>query len=116
MDIKSPQKVLHIFSRALENFSSFGFVKGRLVCLAKPNVLKCAAGKKKLKMRVGKNFKNIQVGLSVGSKCQFVKERFQVSPLKLSSCKVSVFKSSFSGSHCLCTLGHNGLRIGGRFA
>lgn len=67
MDIKSPQKVLHIFSRALENFSSFGFVKGQLVCWAKPNVLKCAAAKKKLKMRVGKNFKNIQVGLSVGS-------------------------------------------------
>jgi hypothetical protein len=67
MDIKSPQKVLHIFSRALENFSSFGFVEGRLVCWAKPNVLKCAAAKKKLKMRVGKNFKNIQVGLSVGS-------------------------------------------------
>ena len=50
----------------LENFSSFGFAKGRLVCRAKPNVLKCAAGKKKLKMRVGKNFKNIRVGLSVG--------------------------------------------------
>jgi hypothetical protein len=49
------------------NFSSFGFVKGRLVCRAKPNVLKCAAGKKKLKMRVGKNFKNIRVGLSAGS-------------------------------------------------
>jgi hypothetical protein len=56
MDIKSPQKVLHIFSRALENFSSFGFVKGGLVCRTKPNVLKCAAGKKKLKMWVGKNF------------------------------------------------------------
>jgi hypothetical protein len=28
----------------LENFSSFGFAKGRLVCRAKPNVLKCAAG------------------------------------------------------------------------
>jgi hypothetical protein len=26
------------------DFSSFGFVKGRLVCRAKPNVLKCAAG------------------------------------------------------------------------
>jgi len=39
MDIKSPQKVLHIFSRVLENFSSFGFVKGRLVCRQKPNVL-----------------------------------------------------------------------------
>jgi hypothetical protein len=50
----------------LENFSSFGFAKGRLVCRAKPNVLKCAAGKKKLKMRVGKNFKNIAVGMSVG--------------------------------------------------
>jgi hypothetical protein len=49
MDIKSPQKVLHIFSRALENFSSFGFVKGGLVCRAKPNVLKCAAGKEKIK-------------------------------------------------------------------
>lgn len=67
MDIKSPQKVLHIFSGALGNFSSFGFVKGWLVSRVKPNVLKCAAGKKKLKMRVGKNFKNIQVGLSVGS-------------------------------------------------
>jgi len=49
MDIKSPQKVLHIFSRALENFSSFGFVKGRLMCWTKPNVLKCAAGKEKIK-------------------------------------------------------------------
>ena len=28
----------------LENFSSFGFAKDRLVCRAKPNVLKCAAG------------------------------------------------------------------------
>jgi len=28
----------------LENFSSFGFAKGRLVFRAKPNVLKCAAG------------------------------------------------------------------------
>ncbi len=28
----------------LENFSSFGFAKGWLVCQAKPNVLKCAAG------------------------------------------------------------------------
>ena len=28
----------------LENFSSFGFAKGWLVCRAKPNVLKCAAG------------------------------------------------------------------------
>jgi len=32
-----------------ENFSSFGFAKGRLVCRAKPNVLKCAAGKEKIK-------------------------------------------------------------------
>jgi hypothetical protein len=80
MDIKSPQKVLHIFSRSLGNFSSFGFVKGRLVCRAKPKELKCAAGKKKLKMRVGKNFKNIQVGLSVGS-------LFSVSLLK------NIFKS-----------------------
>ena len=30
--------------RGLENFSSFGFAKGWLVCQAKPNVLKCAAG------------------------------------------------------------------------
>lgn len=60
MDIKSPQKVLHIFSRALGNFSSFGFVKGGLVCRAKPNVLKCAAGKKKLKMRVGKILKTLR--------------------------------------------------------
>ena len=60
----------------LENFSSFGFAKGRLVCRAKPNVLKCAAGKKKLKMRVGKNFKNIRVGFEcrlVGL-CKIVKE------------------------------------------
>ena len=28
----------------LDNFSSFGFAKGWLVCRAKPNVLKCAAG------------------------------------------------------------------------
>lgn len=42
MDIKSPQKVFNILSRVFENFSSFGFVKERLVCLAKPNVLKCA--------------------------------------------------------------------------
>lgn len=78
MDIKSPQKVLHIFSRALENFSSFGFVKGWLECRAKPNVLKCAAGKKKLKMRVGKNFKKHSGRLEccLVDKCQSVKERF----------------------------------------
>jgi hypothetical protein len=46
MDIKSPQKVLHIFSGALENFSSFGFVKGRLVCWAKPNVLNVRLARK----------------------------------------------------------------------
>jgi hypothetical protein len=65
----------------LENFSSFGFAKGRLVCRAKPNVLKCAAGKKKLKMRVGKNFKNIAVGMSVGKvgMCQDEKELSAVS-------------------------------------
>jgi hypothetical protein len=109
MDIKSPQKVLHIFSRALGSFSSFGFVKGRLMCWAKPNVLKCAAGKKKLKMRVGKNFKNIQVSLRDGSlfSVSLLKNAFSVSPLKLSGCKVSVFQSSLSGLHCLFTLGHN---------
>jgi len=58
------------------NFSSFGFAKVGLCVGAKPNVLKCAAGKKKIKMRVGKNFKNIAVGKSVGkvSMCQDEKE------------------------------------------
>jgi hypothetical protein len=44
------------------NFSSFGFVKGRLVCRAKPNVLKCAAGNEKIKNAGRQKFKNIQVG------------------------------------------------------
>lgn len=58
-----------------ENFSSFG-CEGLACVFGQPNVLKCAAGKKKLKMWVGKNFKNIRVGFEcrlVGL-CQVVKE------------------------------------------
>jgi hypothetical protein len=47
-----------------QKFSSFGFAKGRLVSRAKPNVLNVRLEKKKLKMRVGKNFKK---GLLVNS-------------------------------------------------
>jgi len=52
-----------------KNFSSFG-CEGLACGLGQPNVLKCAAGKKKLKMRVGKNFKNTWVGFD-GRKSQF---------------------------------------------
>lgn len=99
MDIKSPQKVLHIFIRALENFSSFGFVKGGLVCRTKPNVLKCAAGKKKIKMRVGKNFKNIQVGLSVGSliSVSLLKNSFKSVRLNCQVAKSPFFSRHFQG-------------------
>jgi hypothetical protein len=51
----------------LENFSAFGFAKGWLVFRAKPNVLKCAAGKEKIKNAGRQKFKNIRVGLNVGS-------------------------------------------------
>jgi hypothetical protein len=50
-----------------QKFSSFGFAKGWLMSRAKPNVQNVWLEKKKLKMRVGKNFKYIRVGLSVGS-------------------------------------------------
>jgi hypothetical protein len=75
-----------------KKFSSFGFThriidfigvreciafaKGRVCVSGKTKCAKCAAGKKKLKMRVGKNFKNIRVGFEcrlVGL-CQVVKE------------------------------------------
>jgi hypothetical protein len=107
MDIKSPQKVLHIFSGALENFSSFGFVKGRLVCWAKPNVLKCAAGKKKLKMRVGKNFKNIQVGLSVGLliNVSLLKNAFISVCLNCQVAKSPFFSRHFQGCTVFLRLG-----------
>jgi len=58
-----------------QKFSSFGFAKGRLVYRAKPNVLN-VRWVEKIKMRVGKNFKNIRVGFEcrlVGL-CQVVKE------------------------------------------
>jgi len=42
----------------LENFSSFGFAKGRLVCRAKPNVLKCAAGFFVVVCRFARSFYN----------------------------------------------------------
>ena len=45
-----------------KKFSSFGFAKGRSCVSGKTKCAKCAAGKKKLKMRVGKNFKNSRVG------------------------------------------------------
>ena len=107
MDIKSPQKVLHIFSRALENFSSFGFVKGGLVCRTKPNVLKCAAGKKKIKMRVGKNFKNIQVGLSVGSlfSVSLLKNAFKSVNLNCQVAKSLFFSRHFQGCTVFLRLG-----------
>jgi len=107
MDIKSPQKVLHILSRALENFSSFGFVKGRLVCWAKPNVLKCAAGKKKLKMRVGKNFKNIRVGLSVGSfiNVSLLKNVFKSVRLNCQVANSPFFSRHFQGCTVFLRLG-----------
>jgi hypothetical protein len=59
-----------------QKFSSFGFAKGWACVSGKTKCAKCAAGKKKLKMRVGKNFKNIRVGFEcrlVGL-CQVVKE------------------------------------------
>ena len=73
------------------------------------NVPMCGWLKLFFKMCGGKNFKNIRIGLRDGLvlPCQFVKERFQVSPLKLSGCKVFVFQLSLSGLRCLFTLGHN---------
>jgi len=58
LDKRSPKEVIHSLLVRWENFSSFG-CEGLACGLGQPNVLKCAAGKKKLKMRVGKNFKNI---------------------------------------------------------
>jgi hypothetical protein len=93
----------------LENFSSFGFVKGGLVCRAKPNVLKFAAGKKKLKMRVGKNFKNIQVGLGVDSLFSFnlLKNAFKSVRLNCQVAKSPFFSRHFQGLLSLLSLGHN---------
>jgi len=65
LDKPSLNEVIHSLLVRWENFSSFG-CEGLACELGQPNVLKCAAGKKKLKMRVGKNFKNIWVGLCIG--------------------------------------------------
>jgi len=74
-------------------------MKGGLVCWAKPNVLKCAAAKKKLKMRVGKNFKNIQVGLSVGSlfSVSLLKNAFKSVRLNCQVAKSPFFSRQFKG-------------------
>lgn len=45
----SPANFLSDFFEHWKNSSSFGFAKGGLVCRAKPNVLKCVAGKEKIK-------------------------------------------------------------------
>jgi len=94
----------------LENFSSFGFVKGGLVCRTKPNVLKCAAGKKKLKMRVGKNFKNIRVGLRVGLsyRVRLLKNVFKSVRLNCQVAKSPFFSRHFQDCTVFLRLGITG--------
>ncbi len=72
-------------------------VEGRLV-----RFCKCAnvrLEKKKLKMRVGKNFKNIRVGFEcrlVGL-CKIVKGTIQLKSDYLSGCKISFFSRNYQG-------------------
>lgn len=85
-----------------KKFSSFGFAKGRACVSGKTKCAKCAAGKKKLKMRVGKNFKKFRLALSVDS-LVFVK-LLKNCPVKVRLI-VKVAKSPFFSRHCQgCTV------------
>jgi hypothetical protein len=63
--------------------------------------------KKKLKMRVGKNFKNIQVGLGVGSlfSVSLLKNAFQSVRLKCQVAKSPFFSRHFQGCTVFLRLG-----------
>jgi hypothetical protein len=93
-------------------------MKGQVVCRAKPNVLKCVAGKKKLKNRVGKNFKNFRVGLNVSSliSISLLKNTFKSVRLNCQVAKSPFFNRHFQGCTVFLRLGITSLYANKAFA